>query len=144
MTTVRKNYRLPEDIVEIIKKTKESGGYSTETEAVISMIRSFGRDGETSLTEKDKIEVANLVVASIHERYKKTFDRIRLASTFSERYGYLLLNVMNTMLYETDASYLMPAEGEQAHPVIRESLARYKDMVERNKQVKDNDNLKRG
>ena len=144
MATTQKHYRLPEDVIDIIQETKAQGGFTTETEALIGIIRSYKREKEATLSDADIECIAESVTASIHEKYKKTLDRIRLASTFSERYGYIILDAVNTMLYETDQTFLMPASGEQTHIVIRESLARYKEMIEHNKQVKDNENLKRG
>lgn len=144
MTITRKAYRLPEDVLEIIEQTKEEGGYATETETLISMIRSYNRQADSSITETDIDNIADAVATNLQERYKKTFDRIRLAASFAERYSYVILDAVNTMLYETEATFLMPASGGQEHAVVRESLAKFKEHIERNKQIKDNDNLKRG
>lgn len=144
MAKIRKEYRLPEEGLEIIEETKKEKGFPTETEALIYILNEHKRQKESSLSDQDKEELAEIIIDKIQSRFKKPFDRIRLASTFSERYSYIALDAINTMLYESNASFLMKASGETKHKVIQDSEKAFLELIEKNKQIKDNDNLKRG
>lgn len=144
MAKIRKEYRLPEEAVGIIEETKNERGFSTETEALIWILAEHKRQKDMTVSDSDKDKIAELVVDRMQDKFKKQFDRIRLASTFSERYSYIILDAINTMLYDTKATFLMKASGETAHKVIRASEENFKELIEKNKQIKDNDNLKRG
>lgn len=144
MANIRKAYRLPEESLSVIEETKNEKGFTTETEALLYILSEHKRKKDMTISDPDKEEIASLVIKRIQEKFKKQFDRIRLASTFSERYSYIILDAINTMLYDTKATFLMKASGETAHKVIRTSEENFKEMIEKNKQIRDNDNLKRG
>lgn len=140
----RKEYRLPEEVISIIEETKKEKGFPTETEALTYIILEHKRKGGLTISDDDMERISESVVTRMQEKFKKDFTRIRLASTFSERYSYIILDAINTMLYDTKATFLMKASGETAHKVVRASEENFKEMVEKNKQIRDNDNLKRG
>lgn len=144
LANIRKAYRLPEEALSVIEETKNEKGFSTETEALLYILSEHKRKEDMTISDPDKEEIASLVIDRMQEKFKKQFDRIRLASTFSERYSYIILDAINTMLYDSKATFLMKASGETAHKVIRTSEANFKEMIEKNKQIRDNDNLKRG
>ena len=52
--------------------------------------------------------------------------------------------VVETMLHEYDIRFLMKARGKTMHPVIQESEKAFLEVIEKNKQIKDNEELKRG
>lgn len=144
MANIRKAYRLPEEALETIEETKKEKGFSTETEALLYILEEHKRQKATTVSDGDMEKIADVVIGKMQEKFRKDFTRIRLASTFSERYSYIILDAINTMLYDTKATFLMKASGETAHKVIRASEDSFKEMVEKNKQIRDNDNLKRG
>ena len=144
MANIRKAYRLPEEALSVIEETKSEKGFATETEALLYILSEHKRKKDMTVSDPDKEEIADLVVERMQERFKKQFDRIRLASTFSERYSYIILDAINTMLYDSKATFLMKASGQTAHKVVKASEENFKEMIEKNKQIRDNDNLKRG
>lgn len=141
MGKVRKEYRLPEESVEIINSVKKEKNFKTDTEALAYILDEFKNKRDH---DSDKEVLADLVVEKMQTKFKKSFDRIRLASTFSERYSYIILDAINTMLHEYDIRFLMKARGKTMHPVIQESEKAFNEIIERNKQIKDNEELKRG
>lgn len=144
LANIRKAYRLPEEALSVIEETKSEKGFATETEALLYILSEHKRKKDMTVSDPDKEEIADLVVERMQERFKKQFDRIRLASTFSERYSYIILDAINTMLYDSKATFLMKASGQTAHKVVKASEENFKEMIEKNKQIRDNDNLKRG
>lgn len=139
----QKSYRLESDLLEILDRVKKDNSFTSETEALTYIIKEYDRQANATLTDKDKSDIADLVVRSLTDKLKNQTDRIRLASTFSERYSYMILDAINTLLYESDNLFLMPANGETKHEVIRKSEENYKAMIERNKQIRDNE-IKKG
>ena len=141
MGTSRKAYRLSDDKFKIIDDVKREKNFKTETEALAYILNDYKKRKED---DNDKEVLADLVVEKMHLKFKKSFDRIRLASTFSERYSYMILDAVNTMLHEYDIRFLMKARGKTMHPVIQESEKAFLEVIEKNKQIKDNEELKRG
>lgn len=141
MGIIRKAYRLSDDKFKIIDDVKKEKNFKTETEALAYILEEYKNRKED---EKDKEVLADLVIEKMQLKFKKSFDRIRLASTFSERYSYMILDAINTLMHEYDIRFLMKARGKTMHPVIQESEKAFNEIIERNKQIKDNEELKRG
>ena len=82
MGIIRKAYRLSDDKFKIIDDVKKEKNFKTETEALAYILEEYKNRKED---EKDKEVLADLVIEKMQLKFKKSFDRIRLASTFSER-----------------------------------------------------------
>ena len=139
MDKTRKSYRLPDDVIRIVETVQKEKSFATETESITYIIKEYARQSRSGITDNDKNEIADITAGIITDKLKNQMDRIRLASTFSERYSYMVLDAINTLLYEHDNLFLMPANGETKHSVVEQSESNYKAMIERNKQIKDND-----
>ena len=144
MKKTQKSFRLEADVVEVLNKVKEVNDFRSDTEALMFIIREYNRQSESIITDNDIKKIADMTVDLLTDKLKNQMDRIRLASTFSERYSYMILDAINTMLYEQDGIFLLPANGETKHEVLKQSEENFKGMIERNKQIHDDREGKRG
>lgn len=136
-------YRLPEDVHQIIETTRKEQGLSTKTDAVVHMIRDYDRRQKQVISDDDMRRMANMVCSSIDAMYQGKQERILRAASGGEHYAFLILDAINTLLYDANAAFLIPAFGEMQHKVLQESEENYRKRIERNKQIKD-DRRRRG
>lgn len=128
VNNTRKNVRLSEESFNDFEKIKEKLGLKTDSAVLTYLINSY----------KERDELAKIVSAEIEKKFKNTFDRIRLASAFSEKYSYTILDAINTLLYEfNNVQVLYPASGDTKHKVVRTSMQNLKNIIEEKKQIKD-------
>ena len=84
-------------------------------------------------------KVAKEIAREMEVKWKKTFDRIRLASQSSEKYTYTILDILNTLLYEfPNVDTLIPAGMTTSHKVTKESMENLNEIIERRKQREEN------
>jgi len=128
MNNIRKNFNLTEDVLDEFKNIKRELNLKTDSAVLTYLIRSY----------RERNNLSENIVIDIEKKFKNTFDRIRLASQFSERYSYTILDAVNTLLYEFDnAQILFPAKGDTTHKVVRASIGNLKRIIEERKQLKD-------
>ena len=144
MDRIRKEYRLPEEVLKVIETVKKENNFKSETEALVYIISAYRNQDDSTVSDEDKEKIADLVIEKMQSKFKKKYDRVRLASSSAEKYTYILLDAMNTLMYETKAKFLMKAQGYTRHEVIKKSEEDFKAIIERNKQIKDNEELKKG
>ena len=140
---IRKSYRLSEDILQIIEKTKAEQNLKTETDAVEYMIREHDQRHQQTISDADVRRIAEMVGGKIREMYQGKQERILRAASAGEHYAFLILDAINTLLYDANAAFLIPAFGEMQHKVLQESEENYRTRIDRNKQITD-DRRRRG
>ena len=127
----RKGYNLPEQALRTIVETKREHGFTNDTDALIYILDDYSRKKRYTLSHQEKSDIAQMVMAKFNEQYRRNVDRTKFASAAAERYAFLCLDVLNTLLYESNATFLMKASGETRHQVVRESEQDYqKRLVE--------------
>lgn len=126
---MKKHYNLPEQTVNIIHKVMEEKNFKYEVDAVIFII---GHYAQNKFFKDETLK-------AFDEKYKDLFTRLRLATRTAEQNSIVLLDAVNTLLYEfQSAKLLMPAEEGTIHPVISSSKANLKEKINSYKQRKDN------
>lgn len=125
----RKEFRLSRETLEKFKRIKEEKNLKTDTDTFIYLINSH----------EERQKFAKEIAREMEVKWKKTFDRIRLASQSSEKYTYTILDILNTLLYEfPNVDTLIPAGMTTSHKVTKESMENLNEIIERRKQLKDN------
>lgn len=126
---MRKHYDLMNSHIKIIHEVMEEEGFRFEVDALRFIIVNY---------KKNK-DAAEEVVKAFDEKYKDLFTRLRLATRTSEQNSIVLLDAINTLLFEfQNAKMLMPAEEGTIHPVVSSSKANLKEKINSYKQRKDN------
>ncbi|MDY2960029.1 MAG: hypothetical protein SOR72_04445 [Hornefia sp.] len=129
MNKVRKEFRLSKEIMDNMDEVKKEKGFTTDSETLSFLISSYHQ----------RKEITEDIVKEMEKRWKKTFDRIRLAAQSSEKYSYTILDAINTLLYEYGSvQVLYPAHGHTTHKIVKESKDNLQEIIENRKQVKDN------
>ena len=143
MKMQRKEFRLSEEDMKRFEKLKREHGFHSDTDMFIHLLREHQTCDAPVLSEKDKEELIEQAADAVERRLLKRLERIRKATAISEKNTALILDAVNTMLYDSNAAFLMKASGYTRHHVIRESEEQYQKTLEHNKQVHD-DQRKRG
>ena len=139
----RKEFRLSEEDLKRFRDLKREHGIRSDTDMFIHLLREHQTCDAPVLSEKDKEELIEQAADAVERRLLKRLERIRKATAISEKNTALILDAVNTMLYDSNAAFLMKASGYTRHHVIRESEEQYQKTLEHNKQVHD-DQRKRG
>ena len=129
----RKEYNLPEQIIDIIHEVMKETGFKYEVDAVIFMINEY----------KNREAVADTVV----QKLDKHFTRLRLGVRTAEQNSIIMKDITNTLLFKLLPSkdeILMPAEGRFKHTVLVEAEDNLSEKIAKAKQEKDNMKAQRG
>ena len=139
----RKEFRLSEEDLNKIRDLKREHGIHSDTDMFIHLLREHQTCDAPVLSENDKEELIEQAADETERRLAKRLDRIKAATVITEKNTALILDAVNTMLYDCNAAFLMKASGYTRHHVIRESEEQYQKTLEHNKQIHD-DQMKRG
>ena len=129
----RKEYNLPEQIIDNIHEVMKETGFKYEVDAVIFMINEY----------KNREAVADTVV----QKLDKHFTRLRLGVRTAEQNSIIMKDITNTLLFKLLPSkdeILMPAEGRFKHTVLVEAEDNLSEKIAKAKQEKDNMKAQRG
>ena len=123
-------------------KIKMDLGYKTDNKVLAYLINSY--EERETMVDTLTTKIDKMFEEKMEGKLKKTFERIRFSSTASERYGYVLLDIMNTLLFDfPKADVLLPANGETKHKMVAESQFNLSKMIEARKQTRDNEQQKK-
>ncbi|MBR3206131.1 MAG: hypothetical protein IKF58_06930 [Bacillus sp. (in: Bacteria)] len=136
--TTRKNYRMTDECLQVIKETQERHRFATETQTLHHIIMDYQRRRQKDFTETDKDAATKEIAARVKEELDPLLRQIRSGVKETERQTYITLDAVNTILYDSSATFLMAASGQLRHKVVCESEENYKKMLQRRKQIRDN------
>ena len=139
-----RSFRLPDETNAIIAEAKERCGCRSDTEALIRIVSDSVHLREQTISDAVKEAIIRSVVNQIRREFKRQLDQIRCSGAETERCCHLILDAINTMLYDSSATFLMEAKGQLRHEVIRQSEENYTKMIEHRKQIRDNKRWKEG
>ena len=117
-----KGVRLSDEELLVIQNIQEKYGLSNFSQTISYLIREYPHLQE----ENEKLREEN----------RKQMTRIRLASNGADENGQVLLEVLNTLCWQFQASEFHSTE-QMLHPVIEEAQITVKDRIARFKQAKD-------
>lgn len=126
---MKKHYELPNSVVNIIHNVMEKEGFKYEVEAVRFIIIQY----------EYKEKFMKDVMAAFDEKYKDLFTRLRLGTRTAEQNSIVLLDAINTLLYQFDGiDKLMPAGSfDTVNPVVKESKVQLAERINAYKQRKN-------
>lgn len=135
----QKLFNLNENAVEIICRVKKEKNLSTETAALEYIINEYDEWNDK------KIDIlADTFLKRFEEQYKNTIVRLRLGTTATDKNVQVMIELLNTIIaYNFSQDVLQPTSTsktemlKQAENEVKEKIARYKE-------VKDNNNRKKG
>lgn len=134
MQKKRKEYVLPEEIIESILKVKEEEGYKSEVAALIHIIKSY--EEKKSITEEVRC-ISEEITDTMIQKNKAWMERVRWATKTAEVNSQILIDAINTMLLIQGVKYCSHIEYDKS-PVIEQSEAKIKERISHFKQEKDN------
>lgn len=135
--TTRKNYRMTDECLQVIKETQERHRFATETQTLHHIITEYRRMTEKDDEKRKEDDAVRKIAAAVKAEMTPLLRQIRSNGTETEHYAYLMLDAINTMLYDANTSFLIPAFGEMQHKVLEESEEIYKKRLAQRKQISD-------
>ena len=139
---IQKRFDISEILYKKFSQIKIELGLKTDKEVLAYLINSYEEREVMADTLTTKID--EMFERKMEGKFKKTFERIRFSSTASERYGYVLLDIMNTLLFDfPKADVLLPANGETKHKMVAESQFNLSKLIAARKQTRDNEQQKK-
>ena len=136
--TTRKNYRMTDECLQVIKETQERRQFATQTQALHHIITEYRCMIEKDAGKREEDDVARKIAAAVKAELTPLLRQIRSSGSETEHYAYLMLDAINTMLYDANAAFLIPAFGEMQHKVLEESEENYRERLAHRKQNSDN------
>lgn len=133
-----RSFRLPNETYAAITEVKKACGYRTDTEALIHVVSEYDHKRKRMITDADRDAIAHSVMELIRQEFKQQLSQLAHSGAETERRCYLILDAVNTMLYDSSATFLMEASGQLRHEVIRQSEENYTKMLGHGKQIRDN------
>lgn len=117
---VSKHFRISEECIEYIKQIQQKENLSSEN-AALSYIISQHKELQHS--------IADSIVATLDEKFSKTFTRIRLGVNNADRNSQILLELLNTILLETKVRQLSSTDAYKTKP-FEEAEAHVKNRIQ--------------
>ena len=139
-----RSFRLPDETNAAIREVRKNGSFRSDTEALIHIVSEYVKGLGRTLTKNDLDAVTGAVAEQIRREYKDQIRKIMYSTGETERRSHLILDAVNTMLYDSSATFLMEASGQLRHEVIRQSEENYTKMLEHRKQIRDEKRWKKG
>ena len=128
---IRKHFSLSENNLLFIKKIQQERHLTSESAAVNYVISEYER----------RLTLANEVVELFNTYNESYMERLKWATQTAEQNSQVILDVLNTLLYEFQSESCISVE-KLIHPVILESQTEMKKRITYFKQKKDNRNRK--
>lgn len=129
---MRKQFSLEEIDLDIINKVKKDFSFRNESETLRYILRRFSKNEQK----------LNFIADDVYFKFKDDITRLRLGLRTAEQNSIIILDLLNTLLYEYKIDILMPAYSYTTHDLVTKSKERIKEIIEANKQRKDNKNNK--
>lgn len=124
-----KGIRLSEDEIAIIREIQSRYGLSGFSKTICHIIQEYAhlQERNQKLLEENQ---------KLREENQKQMTRIRLASNGADVNGQVIVEVLNALCWQFQASEFHSTE-QMLHPVIEEAQSTVKDRIARFKQAKD-------
>lgn len=123
--TKRKNYRLTEECLQVLRRTQEQQQFKTETETLHYIIMEHERQKEEGTAWLEKESAQRIITEEMNQKLSPVFRRIYSTVSETERQTYMILDAINTMLYDGKATFLMEADGQTKHRILMDSERNY-------------------
>lgn len=130
---MKKLYDLSDTHIKIIKNVmKENAACNTEAAALRYIIESY----ENEKTQSEKI--TELVLNEIEEQFTERLNQIEYAVKETEKESHILIDVINTILFNIPNINHVVSPGAVEHNVITESKQIHEKKLRKKKQYRDN------
>lgn len=130
---MKKLYDLSDTHIKIIKNVmKENATCNTEAAALRYIIESY----ENEKTQSEKI--TELVLNEIEEQFAERLNQIEYAVKETEKKSHILIDVINTILFNIPNINHVVSAGAVEHNVITESKQIHEKKLRKKKQYRDN------
>lgn len=130
---MKKLYDLSDTHIKIIKNVmKENAACNTEAAALRYIIESY----ENEKTQSEKI--TELVLNEIEEQFAERLNQIEYAVKETEKKSHILIDVINTILFNIPNINHVVSHGAVEHNVITESKQIHEKKLRKKKQYRDN------
>ncbi len=129
----RKHIYLPDNYVALLQKIKEEENLKSDSEVIKFVLDEYIT--ENRIEKKIQSIFLNLLE---EEKIKNFFTRTRFALASIEKYSYMNLNAMNTLLNDKQIFHKGSLYSEEPNPSLTHFEEIYKEMISNNKQKKDN------
>lgn len=83
-------------------------------------------------------DIANLIVAKLDNKYQNTFTRIRLASNGADKNIQIIMEILNSFIYNQDEEIKFIPTNIIKTPLLKDAEDRVGDRIAHFKQNKDN------
>ena len=130
---MKKLYDLSDTHIKIIKNVmKENAACNTEAAALRYIIESY----ENEKTQSEKI--TELVLNEIEEQFAERLNQLEYAVKETEKESHILIDVINTILFNIPNINHVVSPGAVEHKVITESKQIHEKKLRKKKQYRDN------
>lgn len=127
MAKKQRNFYLSDEDFNILEKYALENGFSSNTNALAYLIRHS--------QDKQEEKVAIAVREELEKNYMQK-ERLRWSTQTAEQNSIVILDAINTLLFQLNAETLIPADTIP-HQIVKQSKALIKDRIAHFKQKSD-------
>lgn len=131
---MRKNYDLPQEIIDVLKEVMNKESIKYEKDALIYIVNEYNKRDYLVRSISDEIA----------KTFKNDFTRLRLGVRTAEHNSTILMDLANSFIQNNPEAikWVMFNEGEMKSPQVKECEQHLAKKIARAKQVKDNSKVR--
>lgn len=130
---MRKNYDIPDEVMDILLKIKKKEGYTNETQTLCQIIREFDK----RRNEKEDLDV---LIQKMNRIYQTEWKQMLNHVSWLDKNMEVLMELFNSLLVYQVSDQTFLSTDMMIHPWIVDSRELIKDRISHAKQIKESKN----